>query len=299
MALQADPPLLNPTRLHERLLTSPIEMLWSRSIPPVAPPATRGASVRWAGKVHGERSVLTYGKPVALWAVPRSVSTALERVFVEREDFKVFHEPFSASYYYSPERRSDRFAGTEAKEEYGHEMILKRMLELEEEPVYFKDMAYHVAGFMSREFISRFTNTFIIREPAPVIASLNRFWPDFTLEETGYEQQYRLFEFVVENGEDPAVVDAADLMADPEGMIRAYCEKLDVEFMPEALSWEPGEVPGWEMWTQWHEEAQDSTGIKSQPLEDDTEVPAGLEGVYESCLPYYEELHEKRLRSTR
>jgi hypothetical protein len=243
--------------------------------------------------------VLTYSKPVALWAVPRSVSTALERVFVEREDFKVFHEPFSASYYYSPERRSDRFAGTEAKEEYGHEMILKRMLELEEEPVYFKDMAYHVAGFMSREFISRFTNTFIIREPAPVIASLNRFWPDFTLEETGYEQQYRLFEFVVENGEDPAVVDAADLMADPEGMIRAYCEKLDVEFMPEALSWEPGEVPGWEMWTQWHEEAQDSTGIKSQPLEDDTEVPAGLEGVYESCLPYYEELHEKRLRSTR
>ena len=119
------------------------------------------------------------------------------------------------------------------------------------------------------------------------------------MEETGYEQQYRLFEFVVENGEDPAVVDAADLMADPEGMIRAYCEKLDVEFMPEALSWEPGEVPGWEMWTQRHEEAQDSTGIKSQPLEEDTEVPAGLEGVYESCLPYYEELHEKRLRPTR
>jgi hypothetical protein len=46
--------------------------------------------------------------------VPRSVSTALERVFVERGDFKVFHEPFSVSYYYSPERRSDRFAGTEA-----------------------------------------------------------------------------------------------------------------------------------------------------------------------------------------
>jgi hypothetical protein len=42
-------------------------------------------------------------KPVALWAVPRSrsISTAFERVFVERDDFEVFHEPFSASYYYS------------------------------------------------------------------------------------------------------------------------------------------------------------------------------------------------------
>ena len=243
-----------------------------------------------------ERSTLTHNKPVALWAVPRSVSTALERAFVERGDFKVFHEPFSASYYYSTERRSDRFANQEPKEEYEHEKVLAQMLEEREKPVFFKDMAYHVAGFMSREFVSGFTNTFIIRDPVPVIASLFRFWPDFTLEESGYEQQHRLFELAVENGEDPAVVDAADLTRDPEGTIRAYCEKLGVPFLPETLSWEPGEVPGWEMWAEWHEEAQESTGIKSQPLEDDTEVPAGLEGVYERCLPYYEELHEKRLR---
>jgi hypothetical protein len=50
------------------------------------------------------------------------------------------------------------------------------------------------------------------------------------------------------------------------------------------------------MWTEWHEEVQDSTGIKSQPLEDDTEVPASLESVYERCLPLYEELHARRLR---
>lgn len=242
---------------------------------------------------------MTYSKPVALWAVPRSVSTALERVFVERGDFKIFHEPFSASYYYSPKRRSDRFAGTEPKEEYGHEKVLARMLEHWEKPVFFKDMAYHAAGFMTREFVSRFTNTFIIREPAPAIASLYRFWPDFTLEEAGYEQQHRLFGLAVENGEEPAVVDASDLTKDPEGMIRAYCEKLGVPFIPEALSWAPGEVPGWEMWAEWHEEATESTGIKSQPLEDDTEVPAGLEEFYEHCLPYYEELHEKRLRPAR
>jgi hypothetical protein len=238
---------------------------------------------------------LPHSKPVALWAVPRSVSTAIERVFVERGDFKVFHEPFSVSYYYSPERRSDRFAATEAKEEYGYAEILALMLGVEDKPVYFKDMAYHVAGIMSGEFVLRFTNTFIIRDPAPVIASLGRFWPDFTPEETGYEQQHRLFELALENGEEPAVVDAADLTADPEGTIRVYCEKLGVPFMPESLSWEPGDVPGWEMWTEWHEEAQESTCIKSQPLEDDTEVPAGPEGFYDRCLSFYEELHEKRL----
>ena len=154
-------------------------------------------------------------KPVALWAVPRSVSTALERVFLQRGDFKVFHEPFSATYYFSPERRSDRFAGKEPEEDYGHEKILARILECKEKPVYFKDMAYHVAGFMIPEFIGGFTNTFIIRDPAPVIASLYSFWPDSTFEEVGYEQQHRLFGLAVQNGEDPAVVDAADLLHAP------------------------------------------------------------------------------------
>ena len=239
---------------------------------------------------------MTNGKPVALWAVPRSVSTAFERVFVERGDFKVFHEPFSASYYYSEDRISNRYAAEEPKAEYNYESVLARLFEPWERRVYFKDIALHAKGVMTPEFVSRFTNTFIIRDPIPVIASLNRFWPDFTLEETGYELQHRLFNLAVENGEQPAVVDAADLISNPEGTVSAYCKKLGVPFMAEALSWEPGEVAGWEMWGEWHEEAQQSTGIKEQPLEDDTELPEGLEEVYERCIPYYSELHERRLR---
>ena len=181
---------------------------------------------------------MTNGKPVALWAVPRSVSTAFERAFLERGDFKVFHEPFSASYYYSTERRSDRYANKEPKEEYDRENVLARILEPREKRVFFKDMAYHTANFMNRDFASKFTNTFIIRDPTPVISSLNRFWADFTLEETGYEQLYRLFGLAVENGEEPAIVDASDLLGNPEATVAAYCAKLDIPFMSEALSWE-------------------------------------------------------------
>ena len=215
---------------------------------------------------------------------------------MERGDFKVFHEPFSASYYYSTERRSNRYANKEPREEYNHESILAEILEPREKRVFFKDMAYHTASFMSREFTSKFTNTFIIRDPTPVISSLNRFWPDFTLEETGYEQLHRLFDFTVENGEDPAIVDASDLLGNPEGTVAAYCAKLDIPFMPESLSWEPRKVPEWEMWAERHDEAEQSAGIKRQPLEDDTEIPEGLEEIYEHCLPYYKELYANRLR---
>jgi hypothetical protein len=237
-------------------------------------------------------------KPIALWAVPRSISTAFERVFVERGDFKVFHEPFSASYYYSEDRISHRYANEEPKAEYNYENVLARLFESWERRVYFKDMALHAKGVMTPEFVSRFTNTFIIRNPIPVIASLNRFWPDFTLEETGYELQHRLFSLAVENGEEPAIVDAADLTENPEGVVAIYCESLGIFFILEALSWDPRKMPDWEMWAEWHTEAEESTGIKKEPLEDDTELPEGLEEVYEHCLPYYEELYKKRLRPT-
>ena len=36
---------------------------------------------------------------VALWTYPRTISTAFERVMMERGDFEVLHEPFSYLYY--------------------------------------------------------------------------------------------------------------------------------------------------------------------------------------------------------
>ena len=36
---------------------------------------------------------------LAFWVHPRSISTGFERIFIERKDFKVLHEPFSPLYY--------------------------------------------------------------------------------------------------------------------------------------------------------------------------------------------------------
>lgn len=233
-------------------------------------------------------------KPVALWAVPRSISTAFERIFVERDDFKVFHEPFSASYYYSTERRSNRYADEEPKAEYAHERVLAEILQSDEKPVFLKDMAYHTAGFMTPEFVAKFRNTFLIREPRYVLASLYEMWPDLTFEEAGYEELYRLFGYAAEEDPEPVVVDAYDLSENPDGVVSAYCERLDIPHRPEALSWKPRQVPEWKMWEGWHDDAQQSTGIEKIPHEGVT-LPGELEEVYNRCLPYYEALRKRRL----
>jgi hypothetical protein len=226
-------------------------------------------------------------KPIALWAVPRSLSTAFERVFVERDDFEVLHEPFSASYYYSQDRLSDRYSDVEPDALYNYENVLEDILKPRDKRVFLKDMPHHARDLLSPEFASNFVNTFIIRDPKYVVASLHKMWPDFTLEETGFEHVYDLFRYATEaNGEEAVVVDAMSFSENPAGILAAYCERLGIPFDRGSLSWESREVEEWEMWDEWHDEAQQSTGIKPAERKDPT-LSRDLQYVYDYCLPYY------------
>ena len=239
---------------------------------------------------------MSQDKPVALWSVPRSISTAFERVFVERDDFEVFHEPFGESYYYSEERLSDRYSDEEPRPEDNYENVLARLLEPHERRVFVKDMAYQAKSLIGPEFVSRFRNTFIVRDPKYVIASLSRMWPDFTLEETGFEQLYRLFRYATE-AEDVVVVDAMTFSENPVGVLAAYCEHLEIPFRTDSLSWQPGEVREWESWEGWHEAAQQSSGIKPAERKD-PELPPELQEAYDHCLPYYYQLAARAIPGT-
>ncbi len=241
---------------------------------------------------------MTQNKPVALWAVPRSISTAFERVFVERDDFEVFHEPFGDSYYYSEDRPSDRYSDVEPEAKYNYQNVLARVLEAPAERVFVKDMAYYVRGLMNPEFVSHFRNTFIIRDPKYVIASLYRMWPDFTLEETGFEQLYHLFRLATEvDPEDVVVVDAMNFSENPTGILAAYCEHLNIPFRADSLSWESTDVPEWERWDEWHEKAQQSTSIERAERKDPT-LQGRLQEAYDYCLPYYYQLAAKAIPGT-
>src|SRR5919199_2418569 len=225
-------------------------------------------------------------KPIALCAVPRSLSTAFERVFVERDDLEVLHEPFSASYYYGEDRLSARYSDVEPKAEHNYKRVLADILKPRQKRVFLKDMAYHAKGVMGPEFISNFVNTFIIRDPKYVLSSLYKMWPDFTLEETGFEQIYWAFRYAERAEENPVVVDAMTFSEDPVRIISAYCEHVGIPFKQDALSWEPGEVEKWKSWEGWHEAAQQSTGIERAERRD-PELPDELQDAYEDCLPYY------------
>jgi hypothetical protein len=213
-----------------------------------------------------------------------------------RGDLIVFSEPFSASYYFSEDRVSDRFeipaTGTSAPS--WSSVVENLRAAAEHGTVFVKEMAYHVAPCLSAEFVRAFQSTFIVRHPARALASLRERLPDFTVEEAGYEQQLRLMRLAREvSTDDLVVIDGDDLRRSPESVVAAYCRRTGLPHRPESLRWEPELLPDWEPWARWHEDVAASTGIRPPASEPDEGPPDGVDPeLYARCVDLYEQMTE-------
>jgi hypothetical protein len=214
----------------------------------------------------------------------------------ERGDLRVFSEPFSASYYLSEGRVSDRFAQPTPHDPAPSwaEVAEDLATAAEDQTVFVKDMAYHVAPCLRRDFVARYQNTFIIRHPARTLPSLRDLLPDFTAEETGFEQQERLMRLALQVSPDGlAVVDGDQLRRSPAAAVEAYCRRVGLPHLPGSLRWEADLLPDWERWAPWHGDVAASTGIHPPARDAPEGPPRGVDPeLYRRCLDHYERMIE-------
>ena len=237
---------------------------------------------------------------LALWSGPRNVSTAFMRAWENREDTLVVDEPFYAHYL------DHTGLDHPGREEViaTHERDWRRVVDALLAPVpegisilYQKQMAHHLLPHMGREWLGAMTHAFLIRDPRPMLASLGEKLGEFDLLATGLPQQVEIFDFVVRStGGIPPVVDAADLLAAPEPMLRSLCAALGVEFSPRMLSWPPGPRPTDGVWaTYWYDRVERSTGFEPQAPEAWPQLTGRLAELERECRPLYEKLRAHRL----
>jgi hypothetical protein len=148
-----------------------------------------------------------------------------------------------------------------------------------------------------REILEKFHFTFLIRHPRNAIPSYYRccipplvertgFNP-FMPSEAGYEELRRLFDYCKDTGlVGPAVagrdnsgietkpgqaeiciIDADDLLDDPEGILRQYCESINLDFREDMLNWDSEEAHAFareqfEKWDGFHDDAIGSRDLK-------------------------------------
>jgi hypothetical protein len=231
-----------------------------------------------------------------LWSAPRSRSTAFFRMMAQRGDCTVVHEPFSylAEFGYADVGGSRVFSAAE---------LLGRLRALSAlRPVFAKETTGRrypevlgEAGFLA----AGARHAFLIRHPRETIASYHALNPTAPREKIGFESLHEIFSSVARlTGEEPLVIDAADLVRSPAAVVAAYCAWAGIRYLPEALTWSPGELPEWELSNRWHADVAASSGFAARAGSGgglDVEGHPVLSAYLDYHLPYYEALHARRL----
>ena len=240
---------------------------------------------------------------LALWAVPRSTSTAFEWMMRTRGDHSCYHEPFGEVWYQGEEPLWPRL-GPDGVRTPGL-TFASRWAELlaaaERGPVFIKDFPHYLTTFWSARFLTHFRHSFLIRHPLKTLTSMHRKWPDFDLGETGFAEQRQLFDRLTASaGAPPPVIDSDDLLADPAATVEAWCRAVGIAFSPEALRWEPGprdEVSWWDGGS-FHETLRRSRGLAPQGDAEPSlaEAPPRVAEACALVLPHYEHLRRHRIR---
>ena len=189
------------------------------------------------------------GKPpvrIAMWSGPRNISTAMMRSWGNRGDTIVIDEPFYAFYLKAtgkPHPGSDEVI---AHGETDWRKVAAQCGRGLSAPTgskifYQKQMTHHLLPEVDRDWLGSVTNCFLIRDPAEVICSYIKKNDDPTLEDLGFVQQVEIFDWVRDRvNANPVRYRCEDVLRNPEGMLRLFCEAVGVEFDEAMLSWPAG-----------------------------------------------------------
>jgi hypothetical protein len=236
---------------------------------------------------------------IAMWSGPRNISTAMMRAWGNRADTFVIDEPFYAYYLRATGKEHPGADEVIASRETDWLRVIAQLTGAipNGKRVFFqKQMAHHLLPEVDREWLGAVANCFLIRDPREVIASYIKKREDPVLPDLGFIQQAEIFDFVrIRMNSVPPVVDAKDVLENPERTLRLLCDAVGVEFSETMLSWPSGlrETDG--VWARhWYGEVAKTTSF--QPYRPShTKVPAHLREIHDRCRACYDRLYEHRL----
>ena len=162
---------------------------------------------------------------------------------------------------------------------------------------YQKHMWHHMAGPIGYDDFQGFTHAFLIREPGRMIASYLRKRESAAFENFGLDRQAEFFEREADRlGAPPPVIDANDVLTDPEGTLAKLCRTIGIPWDPAMVSWAPGRRATDGPWApHWYAVVEKSTGF-GPPETDPVDLPVEARRLADRCRPFYERLAEHRLR---
>jgi hypothetical protein len=234
-----------------------------------------------------------------MWSGPRNISTAMMRSWENRSDAAVSDEPLYAHYLNATGIDHPMRDEVIASQPRDWRQVVAEITG----PVpggkaiwYQKHMTHHMIPAVGRDWFQAMRHAFLIRDPREMLASYARKRESVTPADLGSEMEAEIYDEVVRlTGQEPPVIDAADVLRDPRAVLTRLCEALEVPFDAAMLSWPSGPRASDGVWgAHWYASVVASTGFR--PYEPRPIALSGdQEAIVETCMPPYRRLWERRL----
>ena len=239
---------------------------------------------------------------IAMWSGPRNISTAMMRSFSARPDCFVSDEPYYGAYLETT--GADHPMAGEVIEAMDCDWSSVTATLSGDAPDgsplwYQKHMSHHMVGPAAPDDLTGVTHAFLIRDPAQMAASYAKMREEVTPDDLGTARQRAFFDRECDRlGAPPPVIDAADVLADPAGVLAALCHALDIAWTEAMLHWPAERHPQDGVWApHWYRRVEASTGFETPGDPEPPILDDRLKAVAEACADDYHHLARHHLRS--
>ncbi len=166
---------------------------------------------------------------------------------------------------------------------------------IDTEYLFIKGMAHHYEGLQDLSFLNRLNNVFLIRNPKQLIASFAQVISEPTIRDIGLKHEYELFKHLLDQGQEPIVIDSGELLKNPPAMIKKLCHCIDIPFDTAMLQWDKGPKPYDGVWApHWYHNVWDSTCFAPQKTSTRS-FPSHLGQLLDEAQEYYQLLIDKSI----
>ena len=231
---------------------------------------------------------------IFMWSGPRNLSTALMRSFENRKDTYVLDEPFYA--YYLKKTGLNHPMKKEIIKNYpvSQNKIIKLITSKpgNKKIFYQKHMTQHIIKNTNLDWITMGYNCFLIRHPAKVINSYIKKNSLRNIDDIGFKKQFKIFNKVKKNNLNFIVINADNILINPNKTIKKLCRELKIRFSKKMLSWPKGKRSSDGIWSKvWYKNVELSNTF-SKYRKEKINVPKKYKKIYEESLKYYNEMNQ-------
>jgi hypothetical protein len=237
-----------------------------------------------------------------LWAVPRSSSTAFLRGMQNNDQLTTFHEPYTDTYHFSLERKTNRLIEdavlTETDAPTGDAVNQQLLDNAKQSRVFVKELAFQGEPYVDDELLQASDHVLLVRHPWSVYSSIMKLKPDFNEDEFGFTPIERVFERLLALKLPIKVIDSDRFREFPKLVYQQTCEHLGINFSDKMLSWDSGKVRLWQEYerksqAKWHVDLENSKGVISPtPLQ----KLKGIDDSHDLIIKKAEKIYYRLLR---